>query len=171
MLIELDCLVIFLLWVRKQRAVYILPCRDLNDCLSADTFVDVERYRIDFERFRLAFACPLEPGLVVTKRFCESPCLSLAEGFARGFRDQFGQFIRCARCIEPKLRRTARAIETRPWVRWERGLPRRSWRADCSCVCQRTGNRLWVPRPAPPREPCRFFYAPYLRIPDYTFIV
>ncbi len=60
-LIKLHRLPVFLLRVGEQFALHIFPLRRLHDGLRAHALVDMQRNRIDGERFRLLFARPFEP--------------------------------------------------------------------------------------------------------------
>ncbi|WP_328986136.1 hypothetical protein [Thiorhodovibrio winogradskyi] len=104
MLIELHRLAVILLRVGKQIAGHILPRGDLNDRLSRNALVHVQRNRIDREALGLALSSPFQPGFVVAQCVRQETRLRLGQRALTGDIQQLGQSIRAARRVEPQAR-------------------------------------------------------------------
>ena len=61
--------------------------------------MDVQRYRIDGEGFRLLFACPFEPGGAVFQGVGEDFNFVVGKSVLRLF-EEFGEFVGCSGFVE-----------------------------------------------------------------------
>src|SRR5207244_11627855 len=91
MLVELDCLTIFLLRISKEIVCHVLPRRHFEKSLGADSLVNVQGHWINREPPGFSFSSPLQPGLMSAEGLsqntdfliCEWPLASAGKKFRK----------------------------------------------------------------------------------------
>ncbi len=103
-LVELNCLLVFLLRICEQRSLHILSCRNLENCLRAHPLVNVQRNRIDLEEpFLVLFLLlrPFQPRFVITQSIKQKVRLIARQWPFLCLMDQLNDLVRQTSRIEP----------------------------------------------------------------------